>query len=514
MITNSRKIKEGDASEDKPKSLGDIAPNKVAIENAKRGIDADEFPNLVINKQITRSNIANCFFDNSLGGYWDADDNGDYRKHGLDAFKRRLKIKGFQDVRPPAAAGEEEADRAKPIDYALTYIEDQQSVAKACPLAGYRKGIQTIGGQTGNAKKFLITEEANLIEPHQGDGSIIENFFAQLFYTDEQLNYFKAWLKISVNQLHQGIIASAPVVCLCSKRGYGKSAFLSLISLIFGGRNADAKESLLNGGKFNDDLSGAETWFLDDVVSPDNHQQRERLASLIKRVAATPYESIEAKNKGRFTAPVWRRLLICTNDGMKDVAVLPPSGDESRKDKLMIFKAHKADATPLKPDSLKNKSDAVMDYQKVIPAIAAFLWDLNKWEIPKEIIPPPHSNRWGFKTYENPEIVEMLSEDQPDTHLHNLIQSIMDPQNKNIGDIEGPSTEFFKSLDDYDSRGVNELKLTARSLAKHFEKLKERFPHIYQIKVTTWRGKKGMKVLHAKNEAWENKYFEEVKEDA
>jgi hypothetical protein len=40
--TNSRKINEGDASEDKPKSLKDIALNKGAIENAERGIDPEE----------------------------------------------------------------------------------------------------------------------------------------------------------------------------------------------------------------------------------------------------------------------------------------------------------------------------------------------------------------------------------------------------------------------------------------------------------------------------------------
>lgn len=487
--------------------LNDMAPDKAKIELASNGIDPYEFPNLVINKQITRANIANCFFDNSSSGFWDADDNGDYRKHSLDAFRRRLKTKGFQDIRPPLQQGEEEKDRPNAIDYALTYIEDQQSVVKACPLAGYRKGIQSIGGDSQTAKKFLITEEAKLIEPKQGDATIIENFFSQLFYTEEQINYFKAWLKVSVNQLHQGIIASGPALCLCSKRGYGKSAFISLISLIFGGRSAEASSSLMSGGKFNDDLSGAETWFLDDVVSPDNHKQREKLADMIKRVAASPNESIEAKNKGRFTAPIWRRLIVCTNDGIKDVSVLPPSGDDARKDKVMIFKAHKADASPLKPSTLQNKADAVMDYEKVIPAIAAYLWDLNKWEIPDEIIPSPKFNRWGFKTYENAEIVEMLSEDQPDTYCHNFIQSVMDGQISKIGEIQGTASEFFKTLKEYDPEGVDDLKLTWRSLGKHFEKLHQRFPHIYRVKVTTWNGKKGMKVLHARNERIEADYF-------
>ena len=147
-----------------------------------------------------------------------------------------------------------------------------------------------------------------------------------------------------------------------------------------------------------------------------------------------------------------------------------------------------------------------MDYKKVVPAIAAFLWDLSRWEIPKKIIPPEDINRWGFKTYENPEIVEMLSEDQPDTHVHNFIQSVMEAELLN--EIKGPASDFFKFLEEHDARGVNDLKLTSRSLAKHFEKLKERFPHIYQCKLSTWKRKKGMKVFHAVNETNESDHFQ------
>ena len=57
MSINSRKIKEGDASEDKPKSLGDIAPNPEAIEQAERGIEPERKSLIVDGAEFSRKEI-------------------------------------------------------------------------------------------------------------------------------------------------------------------------------------------------------------------------------------------------------------------------------------------------------------------------------------------------------------------------------------------------------------------------------------------------------------------------
>jgi hypothetical protein len=463
MITNSRKIKEGDASEDNPKSLGDIAPNPEAIELAERGVDADYKLDRIDHKNI-------FWWSRKTGSGVFLAPNGRKGYQGLTSsdLDLTLSVCGFEDLRPTAIQNND--SKISAFKYLKVCIQQHQNVDFAGPLAGHKSGLKHFGNT-----RALVTSEAVHVEPKEGNFSFIDNHLRQMFGSDEQINYLYGWIQKSLVDVRSGSITTGLVMAVSGPPGCGKSLFKDMIGKMLGGRIAKAGRYLKESTDFNADLCACELWVLDDEISPKKFNDRERLAQCVKQIAADRMESVHDKHATAFTVPIWRRLLICTNDKIESLRILPPVGMDGVSDKLLIFKAHVFELPPLL--SPEDEDRFWEQYDKALPGFIHYI--LNEWKTPDEI----KSDRWGVTSYISPDIYETLLEDQPETRFHAYIQHWLRDTGKSTHKSE--AKVLLDALENYggNTSSFNELHLSTVSIGRNVEKLNKRdgkFSEAYQ----------------------------------
>jgi hypothetical protein len=361
------------------------------------------------------SRLGPVYFDPNLGCYWIENSRGDWIKNNTSDLIRRLKAAGFARTLEPGAT-------VSQLDQQIIQIQDEQDVAYAGSLAGYRKGVADVCG-----RRVLVTDEPKLIEPRRQAWPTIRKLLKNLLKSgdcDQQPQFF-GWVKVAVNSIRSGIWQPGQSLVIAGERECGKSLLQSIITAVLGGRVAKPYRYMSGETDFNGELFGAEHLAIEDELSSRYINTRRAFGARIKEFTVNEVQSHHSKNRQAISlTPRWR-LSISVNDEPENLLILPPI-DESMRDKLMLLKAFKK-PMPM-PTSTGAERKAFWD--RIESELPGYLHFLDNWKIPNHF----RCERFGIKTYQHPELLITIDELSPEFRLLELLKSpITANSTKDIG---------------------------------------------------------------------------------
>lgn len=351
--------------------------------------------------------LPNIFYDGQGQCYWRENNAGGWHKINENSLEIELIASGY-DQKPEGSAPLSEVRAVK------RKIQLSQDIIFAGPLAGYRSGIQNIQGQ-----RILVTSSPQLITPEEGCWPTLHTVLEGLLGEDpNQLPCLYGWLKQAYSSLRSGNLMYGQALCVAGPAGCGKSLLQTLITQILGGRSAKPYLALTGKTSFNADHFAGEHLMIEDEVASVDIRARREFGSAIKKITANETQSCHPKNKtALILTPFWR-LSITVNDEPVNLHILPPLED-GIEDKLIILKARKS-PMPM-PTGAPAERRAFWD--RLESELPAFIHYLQNWTIPED----KRDSRYGIKTYQNPAIVDLVTNDQPEERLLAMIDQELFP---------------------------------------------------------------------------------------
>jgi hypothetical protein len=311
-------------------------------------------------------------------------------------------------------------------DEQINRIRMENDVDYAAPLAGHRSGIYQI-----NDARVLVTKDPLIIDPKQGDYSLIDNLIRGLLNSDPyQIDHFYSWLKIAYQALRTGEFRPGQAIAFVGPKDCGKSLIQSIITQVLGGKESDPYQYMMGLTQFNSNMFQSTHIRIDDVSGSTDIRARRNFGAQIKQIAAKDIQNCHGKGKEALSLnPLWR-LTISLNDGLENILVLPPI-EEDIEDKLMVFQATRSTAIPADDNRRKEFWNTIISQ---LPAFVAMLCD---YKIPETI----RDGRFGVKAYYNPTILSNLRRLQPEERLKEMIDEYIFPpattENEWVGTADG-----------------------------------------------------------------------------
>ncbi len=328
-------------------------------------------------------------------------------------FKRWLRSKGYRS-RPA------EGESISAAEAVMLHIQDHRDVDFAGAVAG-----KCLGFHAENGTRFLVTSEAELVEPANGDWRTVQAFIDGLFYGDDsdqsdtQVAVFHGWMRAAYASLCEGKHSHGQALVLCGVAGSGKSCIQDIIlSPMLGGRAGKAARFMMGATPFNSDLCGKEHLVLDDEFMSTNMSARLQLGANLKQMCVgTNLVSIHAKNRNAVNLRLWWRVSISVNDDPEAMLVLPPL-DDHVADKLILLRCHRFNH-PMPMTTPEDKARFAEQVKSELPAYA--WWLLNEFRLPDSL----QNDRYGVASFHHPELVEALHGLSPQAHMLKLVDQVL-----------------------------------------------------------------------------------------
>lgn len=245
-------------------------------------------------------------------------------------------------------------------------------------------------------KSFLNLYEAPPYQPIKGNYSIIYSFIKHIF--QDQLEIGIDYLAI----LYLYPLEKLPVLCLVSKeRGTGKTTFLNLLKLIFGGNfTYNTNEDFRS--QFNSHWSSKHIVAVDEVLL-DKKEDSERIKNLS---TAKTYKS-ESKGVDKQEVEIICKFILCSNNVDSFIHIEP---GETR---YWVRKI-----TPFETEN----ENLLAEMKEQIPGFLYFLKE-------RGISAPKTSRMWfDFKLYENEALKRLIkvSRNRLEIQIANIVIEVMD----------------------------------------------------------------------------------------
>lgn len=379
----------------------------------------DEFQNAVAAK------APESYYDQGKGTYLLLDGNNEWMALNETQFKRVLKAAGLSNRT-------KEGETVSPQDQAILAVQRDRNVHLAGPLAGFESGYHCIG-----ASRILVTTSPRIIEPKQGDWSLLRAVLEGLFgESDEvQVLHFLGWVKVAFEALRAGQTRPGQALVLCGPHNCGKSLLQNLLTEILGGRAAKPYQAMTGGTAFNADLFGAEHLMVEDEQPSTEIRARRSFGSQIKAITVNEAQRLHAKYRdGIILRPFWR-LSVSLNDEPEALMVLPPL-DDSLEDKLILLKAYRS-KMPM-PTTTVAERKAFWD--RLISELPGFLDYLTHWQIPESM----SCARFGVRHYHHPDLTDALNSLSPEARLMTLIDSVYFAENVTDSGVKQKTREYVE----------------------------------------------------------------------
>jgi hypothetical protein len=344
------------------------------------------------------------YYDAAKKEYLVLDAGNDWLSINETQFKRVLKKHGI-------SCSTEAGEYVSPLDAAIVDIQNTRNVKFAGPLAGYRRGLHTIG-----STRVLVTSSPRLIEPVPGEWPTLKALLSGLLQHEDQLNHCYGWLKVAVHCLRKGERQPGQVLVLVGPHRGGKSLVQNLLTEVLGGRSAKPFQFMTGATSFNADLFGAEHLIIEDESPSTDIRARRAFGAQIKQITVCDTQRMHAKHRDAIVLQPFWRMSVSLNDEPENVLVLPPI-DESLADKVMLFRTFRQEM-PMPTATLPERKAF---WAKLIAELPAFVAFLETWTIPASLVSP----RFGVSHYHHPEILALLDETAPELRLLALIDQAL-----------------------------------------------------------------------------------------
>lgn len=225
------------------------------------------------------------FYATESGSYL-VDTGTHYRTYGrkspvIAGIKRHLR-----------ATGHSENDLKDLVGHHLENIELDRACDWTGGLAGHRRGIMLREG-----RKFLITDEPDMIEPRAGEWPLIRDILDQAFPEDDSRSVFLAWLKGGVDAVRKQTHQPAPMIVLAGEANAGKSLLAHISRIILGGRAGSPMTAWTGRLPWNDDILRTELLLIDDSVSSTDPRARKAFGSNFKEFIYAGDVTINTRRK-------------------------------------------------------------------------------------------------------------------------------------------------------------------------------------------------------------------------
>lgn len=407
----------------------------------------------------------------SPGNQWfGKDQDGVYRDYPLGHIRAELLQSGFR-------ASTHQGEALSPLDQLLLAMRKQHVVSWAGELAGYKLGVHQVCDE-----KVLVTRSAKWIQPEKADWESLRVLLSELL--QGQVLWFYAWCKSALRSLYAGPpFRRGQALALAGPVGCGKSLLQGVITEIFGGRVARPFQFLMGDTAFNEDLLKAEHLMIEDEASSRDPRKRDYFGAQLKNLVANDVVRAHPKGSKALYLQSFNRVTISLNDQPENLTVLPLiRGD--LVDKIILLHAHPA-SFPYGPRSKRGRERYRKQLSEDIPG---FLHFLTEWKIPASMM----SQRYGCRAYQDPELLGLLNEDQPETHLMELIDRLK-PWGVDELAWEGTAAKLQHDLEEKDRHGrVSKLLSWHGACGQLLARLYKSFPNRVEkinskAHATTWR---------------------------
>ncbi len=423
---------------------------------------------------VSSSLLADIHYDGK--DYYMKDDNGVYRPYPGGHASDYLVMQGLS-----RKAGE---DGLSPVSQALMHVRSANRIVSAINLAGYPQGILKMGRD-----RLLVTHPSDFVQPAPGEWKLISNLLDGLL-GEEQKPWLISWLHVFLSDLYYAIehkltapLRPGQALILIGPANCGKTLFASILAAIFDARIARPYSFMTGETQFNNDLAESPILALDDEGLSHRAAAKESLAAKIKQFTVVNETRIHAKYQHPIVVPLRNRMLILLNDQPKSLMVLPDF-DESMRDKVMLFKASKAE---IPAHSLEDRHKFMEMIRGELPAFLHHV--INEVKIPDERA----SSRFGVREYHHPQVLELLYERDAGLQLLELIDSAFAGCGLSAthgGAWQGTARQLERSLADFHrEKEISRLLPTPNSMGMYLATLERDFPS----RVTSGKVVRGLK---------------------
>lgn len=284
----------------------------------------------------------------------------------------------------------------------LTQVE--RAVDYSGPLAGHKCGVFN----DASGLRVLVTSEPRKVASKAGSLDKWDKFLTELL--GEQTRHFLWWLKCARASQQRGDFAPGQLVVLAGPSGCGKSLLQLLVTEFLGGRSAKPYAFMVGDTTYNGECAGAEHLVIEDQAASHDIRKRRVFGAKLKEFIVNRELYIHPKGRQAISLPTFRRMTLSVNDEAENLMILPPL-DPSILDKVILFKCSVADLDG-------ERADNWQAFIKELPALAAHV---ERLKIPKEW----HCPRYGVKAFHNAELLAMVAEVAPETHLVRVIDEVL-----------------------------------------------------------------------------------------
>ena len=366
--------------------------------------------------------LPELYYDGFTQNYWRQTDHGGWQKINDTSFDLELRAQGF-------SSENDTSDPLSELEKAKHGIQLKRDVAFAGPVAGYKGGFHEIVKQ-----RVLVTGSPTIIVPKVGEWPTLKRLFEGLLRS--QANIFYGWMKLAVVALTSGVFTPGQAFAIAGPANCGKSLLQNITTELLGGRVSKPFHFMSGKSNFNAENFGAEHLMIEDENSSTDIKARRALGAAIKNITVNRTQPCFGKSKTPvMLTPFWR-LTLSMNEEPEDLMVLPPF-DEGIADKIILVKGHDNELVR----SMVTGEDQQAVWEAFKEEFPAFLHFLQTWEIPAEM----KAERFGIKTYHNPELMLKMRELQPEQRLLSLIDDCLFRYHKKH-DFEGPSISIERML--------------------------------------------------------------------
>ena len=376
---------------------------------------------------------AGIYYDSQSGVYF-VDVGTHYRQYGRklpvkSGVKRYLEEQDIPTKEIPAQ-----------LNYHMEVIEIDHAVDWSGEIAGFERGVRMFSD-----RRILVTKGYDIPEPRAGACPAYLSILRQAFPDSDALNAFLGWLQGGYHAILASCHQPAPMAVLAGQKGAGKSLLALITKYVFGNRVCNPMTAWMGDLVWNDNLLKSELHLIDDSVGTTDMRMRKRIGAKFKESNYARDVEINTRNKSSISMrPVWRTM-VCCNETPENLSVIPPL-EEGIEDKIMLLKVSPVE-TPVPATTPEEKKAFRKLLRDELPAFLAFL---DKFKLPEHLNDP----RSGVTAWKDTELLQAISELQPETHLEHLLVTAISANHLFTDLLEEKwmtAAEVQDRLQDYDS---------------------------------------------------------------
>jgi hypothetical protein len=210
------------------------------------------------------------------------------------------------------------------------------------------------------------------------------------------------------------------MLILAGPNNSGKSFIqFGIITPLLGGREFDPTDFFKNDSGFNKHMMASEHLAIHEFAFPLDNMSRLILSEKLKKIVANDSQTYHPKGRDAMTMHPQLRLSISINDNPEKIRALPPMNNDLL-DKVVMLRLRGDIPMPMPTNSDEEEGEFARCVRAQLPAFVHFVLH---WQPPEAIA----VGRFGMKTWQHPELVDMLWEQEPVSRFAHLLDRALFP---------------------------------------------------------------------------------------